>query len=141
MNNIIFCYTDGSNFLDQISSWAFIAVQDDKIIHQDSGVLIGDICSIRNIGGEIKAAVMAINWAKTNNYKIEIFHDLEGIAFWALGKWKRNNKWTVGYKEYYDKNKEFVAGFTWVKGHSDSKWNDAVDKLAGKTLKDYKSSI
>lgn len=130
-------YTDGSNKLDQVSSWAFIAVQDDKIIHQDSGILTGEICQLRNIAGELKAAVEAIKWAKVNNYKIEIWHDLEGIERWGTGKWKCNNKWTMGYKKYCQENLETILAFRWVKGHIGEKYNEIVDELAGDAIAKY----
>ena len=137
MNDVISCYTDGSCDQDKLSSWAFIAVKDDKIIHQDSGILTGEVCKLRNISGELKAVIMAISWAKKNNYKVEIRHDLEGAAKWRTGEWKRNNKWTVAYKEFCDKNSDTISSFRWTKAHAGTKFNELADQLAGKTLKDY----
>ena len=140
MNNVISCFTDGSNLLDQLSSWAFIAVQNDKIIHQDSGVLTGEICSIRNIGGEIFAVVSSIKWAKNNNTSVDIYYDYTGLKMWindlfGESPWKCNNKWSIKYRDFMFKNKSNINSMIWIKGHSSNKWNDYVDKLASDTLK------
>ncbi len=134
-NQPIFIYTDGSNFLDKKASWAIIVVQNDKVIDQKSGVLTGEICQLRNISGELKAAIEAIDWARKNNVTVTLVHDLQGILKWANGEWKTNNKWTRSYKKFVDSNRQYIAGFSWCRGHSGVKWNELADELAGKTLK------
>lgn len=137
--NKVDCYTDGSNLKGEVSAWAFIVLdpQTSQVIHQDSGILTGEICSIWNIGAELTAVINAVSWAKNNNYKLTINHDLEGIAKWARFEWKAKNKWTQEYQNFILENKDYIAGFVWVKGHSDNPHNNMVDKLAGKTLKEY----
>ena len=131
----VYIYTDGSNFLDKKASWAIIVVQSDKVIDQKSGVLTGEICSLRNIAGELKAAVEAIDWARKNNVTVTVCHDLEAISRWGNGEWKTNNKWTRSYKKFVDSNRQFIAGFYKILAHSGVKWNEMADELAGKTLK------
>ena len=143
---IVAAYTDGSNDLDKLASWAFIIVQKDKILHQDSGVLTGDVCKIRNIGGELSAVMHAIKWCKINNYKVQVTHDLEGIERWGTGKWKRNNQWTIAYFDFCVKHKDVIAGFTWTKAHlggitNNSRFNEIVDGLAGEAISKFYSKL
>ena len=145
---IVAAYTDGSADQDRLSSWAFIIVKNDKIVHQDSGVLTGEVCKLRNIGGELSAVMHAIKWCKINNCKVQITHDLEGIERWGTGKWKRNNQWTIAYFDFCVKHKDVIAGFTWTKAHlggitNNSRFNEIVDGLAGEAISKFysKSSV
>lgn len=138
VKEIIDIYTDGSNYADISASWAFIALKDGKELYKESGVLNGEICSIRNIGAELTAIQKAVEWAKNNNYKINIYYDLEGAKLWATGAWRRKNQWTVAYHKYINENRGTINSWKKVKGHSGVEWNERVDELAGETLKSNK---
>lgn len=135
-NKSVLLYTDGSCDKDRMSAWAFIAVNEEtkEVIFKDSGVLKGEICSTWNIGAEITAVVKGVEWAKSNNYKVLIFHDLEGIEKWSTGKWKAKNKFTKEFQTFTSKNRETILGYKWTKAHAGEKFNEMVDGLVGETL-------
>lgn len=134
---IVDCFTDSSSHQGKLTSWAFIAVnKNNEIIKESAGVLKGEICKLYQIGGELTSVCKAITWAKKNNYKINVNYDLEGAKFWADGSWGCKNEWTRKYKKFIDKNKETINSWVKVTAHSGNKYNEMVDKLAGRTLKD-----
>lgn len=132
-------YTDGS-YMDGLYAWAFVIVYKDEVIHQDYGVgQDQNAAQTRNIAGELAAVMRACVWAKSKDLaSIEIKHDLQGVATWAKGEWKRNNEVTV---KYYEFMRKYVASgyvnFTHVKGHSGNKYNDMADNLAKKAIQEY----
>lgn len=132
---IIDVFVDGASHQDKKTVWAFIAVRGDKkIIHQVSGVLRGDICKMFQVGGELKAVMKAVEWAKENNYKININYDLEGTRFWMDGSWRCKNKWTQEYKKFVNENHEVINSWVKVTAHSGNHYHEMTDKLAGETL-------
>lgn len=90
----------------------------------------------KNVSGEIKGSIKAIQYALENNYKyVEIYYDYYGISKWASGEWKRNNNMTKKYHEYVnDAKKTINIKFIKVKSHSNDKYNDLADKLARQVL-------
>lgn len=130
-----FAYTDGSNQEDKRAAGAAVIVTDGSLVAilKKEGRK-AEYLSSRNIYGEIIGAYLAIEWAKANSVKITIVHDLQGIAEWALGTWKRNTPLTEAWHAYYTANASHVTGFTWVKGHSGDTWNDRADKVAKSVL-------
>ena len=80
---------------------------DGEIIHKESMAYDDkEHLAIRNVAGEIKASIMAINYAIENNYKeIDIFYDYEGIRSWAMGYWKTNKDETKAHKKFFDEKK------------------------------------
>ena len=66
---------------------------------------------------------------------IIIYHDYQGIASWCNGDWKANKAGTIAYRDFYQKAKQKInIEFRKVKGHSNDKYNDMVDKLAKEAL-------
>ena len=126
---ILDVYTDGS-FNGQNASWAFVVVKDDKPIFQQKGVLSGDINSMWQIGGEIKAAEFAVQWAKDNNTKININHDYTGVSLWATGVWRAKNPHTKAYQAFMQENSNYINSYKKVKAHGTDVWNNFVDELA-----------
>lgn len=90
----------------------------------------------RNVAGEVKASVGAINKAiKDGKKEIYIHFDYQGIESWATGAWKRNNELTQRYYNFFQKAKEKInVHFIKVKAHSNDKFNDMADALAKKSL-------
>ena len=129
MTKTLDVYTDGS-FNGKQASWAFIVIENDKVIFQNRGVLDGDINSMYQIGGEIKAAENTVLWAKEFGYKIVINYDYTGVENWGRGLWKTKNPHTEAYKEFMLKHKEYINSFVKIKSHSNNLFNDMVDQLA-----------
>lgn len=89
---------------------------------------------MRNVAGEIMGAEAAVDEAiRLGMKKLTIFHDYEGIAYWATGRWKCNNPRTIAYakkmKELYHSGKLRVF-FQHVKAHAGILENEEADRLA-----------
>lgn len=90
----------------------------------------------RNIAGEVDGVLTAVKWAFLNGYpKIKIYHDYEGLSAWAKGIWNTSSPISVYYVKEFAKYKVAVdVVFQKVKGHSNHKYNEMVDKLAKEAL-------
>lgn len=88
--------------------------------------------SMRNVAGEIEAAIKAMEIAKISGIKkLTIYHDYNGISAWCTGKWKTNKAGTKKYKDLYDQIKKHMdIKFIHVKGHSGDYYNNLADSLA-----------
>lgn len=86
----------------------------------------------RNVLGELKGAIKAMDLAVANGYKeITIFYDYEGIGKWATGAWKAKKDLTKHYKDIYNQRSKYVKiNFKKVKGHSGDAMNDEADRLS-----------
>lgn len=126
-------YTDGScyNRTGQ-GGWAYIVTEDDKELHRDFG---GDIGTTSN-RMELQAIINALVFCKTEVpfEDIEIYSDsrycVNGYNKWMY-KWEKAGWQYIANSDLWEEmfeNKGFDV--TWVKGHSENKWNDEVDELA-----------
>lgn len=127
----ISAYTDGS-FVDYgRSGWGYIMLAKDKPFLEAFGPceLRG---SLRNIGGEIQAAVEAIKKAATLGADaVYIYHDYAGIGCWANHQWKTNRPETESYVQFVDQMRQAIdISFIKVEGHSGNKYNEIADALA-----------
>lgn len=91
-----------------------------------------ELAAMRNVAGELKGAMEAMNWALSENKKTLYLHyDYTGIENWAKGNWKTNKNGTRDYKEYYDSIKDRLdVKFIKVRAHSGNELNDEADQLA-----------
>ena len=130
-------YVDGS-FTSKVKAagWAYVAIKDDQIIHEDFGVVTEHLES-RNITGECMAAMKAIDWLLTTGQRAQLIHDYIGLSAWLTGDWQRNtdiaNMYYIGYHRHIA-----LIDFVKIKGHQGNKWNEYVDKLAGKAITLFK---
>jgi ribonuclease HI len=129
--DILEVYTDGSystNTPDFVG-WAWIA---SNALVEKSGVLTGDAVKIRQVSGELKAVINAINYALLHNYKgIKIHYDYDGIEKWFDGSWKAKNFYTESYRDFMLRVANRIKiEFVKVKAHSGDKMNDMADELA-----------
>lgn len=130
-------YVDGT-FQDGMYGGGYVVYSpDNKIIYQDCGIGKNDpeLLAMRNIAGEMTAAMRATLWIDTNVGKGTIIHDYNGLAFWAKKEWKRNNKYTQMYADFM--NPFYVLGiidFQWVKGHTKVEGNEIADRLAKQSV-------
>lgn len=131
-------YTDGS-YSENIYAWAFVVVYQEEVIHQDYGVgTDSEAVKTRNIAGELTAVMRACSWARSKGLeKIVIRHDLQGVATWAMGQWKRNNQVTIKYYDFMQKYLPNFVSFKHIKGHSGDKYNDLADILAKKAISEH----
>lgn len=126
-------YVDGSfDKNDDSYSYGAVLISRDEI-KEFSQRFKKDIYSQhRNVIGEIKGAMFAMDYGVKHGYKKLILHyDYKGIEYWALGTWKRNKEATINYHNFYNSIKDKIeVEFVKVKAHSGDKYNELADKLA-----------
>ena len=128
-----YAFVDGTFYNGMYGGGYVVFSPDGKIIYQDCGIGKNDpeLLAMRNISGEITAAMHATQWIDYNVGKGIIFHDYTGVADWVTGKWQTSKKYT---KMYVDFMKPFytlgIIDFKWVKGHTNVVGNEIADKLA-----------
>ena len=137
-NSDICAYVDGSYSSNKNTYGSgVVIIKDEEVIKEMS--IVGNNSSwaeMRNVAGEIKAAILAMNYAASKGYKsITIFYDYQGIESWATGEWKAKKECTKAYKEYFDEISKIInVSFIKVKAHSGDKYNNMADRLAGELL-------
>lgn len=126
--NLTEIYVDGS-FKNSKCGWAFIIVEKGTVIYEEYGLVTHEkALSMRNIAGELSAAMHAAKWA--GDKPVLIVHDYLGIASFATNRYKPNNIFTQMYKDYMSHKHNIT--YKHVQGHSNNKFNDLVDSLASK---------
>ncbi len=126
-------YVDGSYDLETGSySYGVVIIQNGLKQTLSGRKQDPEMASMRNVAGEIKGAMCAMEWAVKNNKKsLHIYYDYTGIENWAKGSWKTNKKGTREYREYYNSIKDRLdVKFIKVKAHSGDRYNDEADQLA-----------
>lgn len=95
-----------------------------------------DLAEMRNVSGEIKGAMVAMDLAiKKDKNTLYLHYDYNGIENWAKGNWKANKEGTKQYQKYYDSIKDKLnVEFVKVKAHSGIKYNEEADKLAKEAI-------
>ena len=91
-----------------------------------------DAVSMRNIAGEVQAALLAMEYAKAHRFeKLIINYDYEGIAKWCNGMWQANKTMTQYYQEVYNKYKQDIKiYFNKIDAHTGEVFNELADQLA-----------
>ncbi|AFM00730.1 putative double-stranded RNA/RNA-DNA hybrid binding protein [Desulfitobacterium dehalogenans ATCC 51507] len=126
-------YTDGS-YVNGQYAWAYAFVKNGKVHYEDADVGKNSAAAtMRNVAGEIAAALYAVKKASQLGVKIRIFHDYAGIAFWATGEWKAKNEFTQAYAKMMNQYRG-IYSFEKVKAHSGDEFNDYVDIKAKSVL-------
>ncbi|MCQ4923281.1 ribonuclease H family protein [Tissierella carlieri] len=94
------------------------------------------LAEMRNVSGEIKGAMVAMDLAIENGKDTLYLHfDYTGIEQWAKGNWKTNKDGTKFYKEFYDSIRDKLnVVFIKVKAHSGIEYNEEADKLAKEAI-------
>lgn len=95
-----------------------------------------EMAQMRNVSGEIKGAMVAMDIAIKNRKKVlYLYYDYTGIEQWAKGHWKTNKEGTKEYKKYYDSIKDKLqVVFIKVRAHAGVKYNEAADRLAKEAM-------
>ncbi|MBE6071738.1 MAG: reverse transcriptase-like protein [Clostridium butyricum] len=132
-------YVDGSyNASSSKYSYGVVAVRDNVIEYIESGS--GNSNSennIRQIAGELKGALKALEYAVSKNEKkLVLFHDYEGIAHHATGAWQRKES---SSEEYYNNMQKLMNTgieviFVKVDSHTGDLFNELVDEKCKECL-------
>lgn len=95
-----------------------------------------EMAVMRNVSGEIMGAKEAIAYCIEERIPaLRIYHDYEGVAAWAEGRWKTNKEGTRAYAAYCrEAGRNLRLSFQKVKGHSGDRYNDLADGLAKTAL-------
>lgn len=134
LDNGLIAYVDGS-FDENLGKYAYgcilITPEGEEIRKSGSGSE-PDSLAIRNVAGEMLAAMHAVQWALKNGYdSLAVYYDYEGIEKWATGAWRAKNSLTQKYAEFMkDRSRKVQIVFQKVKAHSGDYYNEQVDKLA-----------
>lgn len=128
-------YVDGSYFEGQFSCGAVLFYKGEQ---KEFSRKFDDkeLAAMHNVAGEIMGALTVIDYCIAQGIPaLEIHHDYEGVAKWALGQWKANKPGTIAYAAACRKASEKLQlRFVKVKGHSGDKYNDLADRLAKEAL-------
>ena len=91
-----------------------------------------ELFSMRNVAGEIHAAIRAVKEAEARNFhSLTIFYDYAGIEFWADGSWKANKTGTRQYRSFMeDAQNRMEIRFKKVRAHTGVRFNEMADCLA-----------
>ena len=130
-------YVDGSFDLETMSYSYGVVILTEKEIYRMSGREEDpEMALMRNVSGELKGAMKAMEWAIENKIRTLYLHyDYTGIERWAKGDWKTNKDGTKAYKAYFDSIKDKIkVEFIKVKAHSGNKYNEEADKLAKEAI-------
>ena len=124
-------YVDGA-YAGGRCAWAVIILDGGAVVARFASRMTDmheTLANQRNVASEMKAAMMAAAWARTNDVQVHIYHDYEGVSKWPTGEWGAGNEWTQKYRDYM-RDHEAVDGYTHVKAHSGDKWNERADRMA-----------
>ena len=140
-------YTDGS-YNSMLERYAYGTIifpnpQDltDQLQISGSGE-VDEYKTANNVAGEVLGAVTAMEFALEQGWKkITIFHDYNGLAYWAKAmpgmtrRWQAKTPIAQYYQKGYDELSQMIdVDFLWVRGHSRDHYNDIVDALAKREL-------
>lgn len=132
-------YVDGSSSMniDEYGSGVVLIFPDDKVEEISFKGGNEDAKSMKNVAGELSAAMVAMKRAKELGFKkLILCFDYQGIQKWITGEWKCRNEMTRMYKMWYENNikDSLDISFKWVKGHSGDKYNEIADTLAKRSI-------
>lgn len=130
-------YVDGTFYNGMYGGGYVVFDPSGNPIYEDCGIGQNDpeLLAMRNISGEMTAAMHATLWIDKNVGRGIIVHDYTGLAKWVTGEWNTNRKYTEMYANFM---KPFyvldIIKFQWVKGHTNVLGNEIADKLAKESV-------
>ena len=99
-----------------------------------------DISSIRNVAGEMIAAMCAVQLALQKQQKdVTICYDYTGIEYWATRTWKAKNNFSIKYGDFMRKMGDKISiSFEKVSAHSGDLYNEMADAVAKAAVREFK---
>lgn len=128
-------YVDGTFYQGKWGG-GYCVFKGDKLVFEDCGIGfdIPELNSMRNISGEMSAAMHATLWLDCHGGGT-IVHDYTGLSKWVTGEWDTNKEYTKKYAQFM---KPFytldIIKFEWVKGHTNVLGNEIADRLAKESV-------
>ena len=136
-------YTDGATSKNgqenSYGGWAYIILEEDKIISKNSGAL----SNVTNNQCELIAIINACNEISTLNTPVTVYSDSaycincykqQWYKNWQKNGWLNSKKEPVANQELWEELIPFFENlnftFEKVKGHSLNQFNNIVDKMA-----------
>jgi ribonuclease HI len=130
-------YTDGSSIPNPgPGGWAFCALTDSSDNSPYEWHVSGGEPHSTNNRMELTAVIEALNFFP-NKKKFHIYSDSQYVIKCATGEYARKKN-TDLWKEYEISSHGKKIKWTWVKGHSNDKYNEIVDVLAKQEAKTKK---
>ena len=127
-------YVDGSfDERSGVYGYGCVVIKKDETVEKYYGAGNNpESVKLRNVAGEMLAAMNAVRYAMQNGYKsVNICYDYSGIEMWATGEWKTNNELTMKYARAMQEWGEKISiMFQKVAAHTGVEYNEAVDQLA-----------
>lgn len=136
-NNEIIAYVDGSfDLKTRTYSYGIVLITQEGKETYSGRDDDKDLAQMRNVSGEIKGAMVAMEMAiKQKKDILYLYFDYTGIEHWAKGDWKTNKEGTRLYKEFYDSIKEKLnVIFIKVRAHTGVEYNEEADRLAKEAI-------
>lgn len=133
-NDILVIYVDGS-YNDTTGEYAygFTVIKNNVVLFLESGKGIPtDISNVRQVEGELKAAIKSIEYAINHHEKeIYLYYDYAGIEKHINGEWERKSE---SSKKYYNQIQELTKfnikiNFVKSEAHSGEFFNELCDKM------------
>ena len=140
MKDLLIAYVDGSynpKYPTVVGSGVVLINSDSTIEEYSFSIVDEELAKQRNVGGELRRCMIAIQMAIEKGYKDLIIHyDYMGIETWTNGSWKCKNKYTQMYRDYVNEMRKYInIEFHKVKAHSNIEYNELADKLAKNSIK------
>lgn len=136
--NVTVFYTDGSNNPEaRIPGYGFVIAQK-GMLKSDTVTFSGEtneegLRPLRNIAGEIMAAMKAVQFALKNGLTdIELRYDYAGVGEWVSGKFTtENNPYYEKYADWMRRmGQKINITYTQIPGHSGDYYNEMADVAA-----------
>ena len=129
--NKYLAYTDGGYHLyKNEGAYAFVILQDGKIIHKGSRVIRNE----SNNRAELKAILDAVSWCP-DKAEIIVRSDSQYAINTLNGTWKRRKN--TDLFEEWDRIvtfKEVTVTLEWVHGHNGDKYNEMCDHMCDEAV-------
>ena len=130
-------YVDGSFYNGMYGGGYTVFDPNDNIIYQDCGIGVNEaeLLAMRNISGEMSAAMHATLWIDKFVGRGIIVHDYTGLSKWVTGEWNAQKPYTQKYVEFMRPFYTLdIIKFEWVKGHTKVRGNEIADGLAKQAI-------